>query len=181
MSEQSPMQVQWFQPSGRATGVVSLVVCAVLAVFCVLGGADLAAYGVILVFAVLVYLALLRPRVGTSRDDVVYRGMFSDLRIPLAAIDEMRVTRFFVVVVDGRRFISPAVGRTLRRTMQRQDYDPLKVYADFVEDATHSRMAEARARRAPGAPVGEIHRSWAVPEIAAAVGAVVLLVVLAVV
>ncbi|HEU4567442.1 MAG TPA: hypothetical protein VFR99_05355, partial [Marmoricola sp.] len=116
MSEQSPMQVQWFQPNGRATGVIALVVCAVLAVFCIVGGADPAAYGAILVFAILVYLSLLRPRVGTSEDDLIYRRMFSDLRIPLGAIDEMRVTRFFVVIVDGHRFISPAVGRTLRRT-----------------------------------------------------------------
>jgi hypothetical protein len=177
-------QVEWFEASGRLGGVVTLVLCAVAAVVCVVEGADAAAVAGIVLFAVLAYASLLRPRIGTSPDDLIYRRMFSDLTVPLAAISEMRVGRVFEVTVGKRRLASPAVGRSLRRTVRRQPRDPFKIYADLVEDQTHDRMDAARARA--GVTIGStaqrelaagVRRTWAWPEIGAALVALVAFVV----
>lgn len=167
--------MEWFEASGRIGGAVTLVLCAIGAVVCVVEGADVAAVAGIVLFAVLAHVSLLRPRIGTSADDLIYRRMFSDVTVPLAAISEMRVGRLFEVTVGKRRLVSPAIGRSLRRTVRRAPRDPLKVYADLVEDQTHARMDAARARA--GITIGSpaqrelaagVRRAWAWPEIAVA-------------
>jgi|GEM_PF-5261026 len=169
MTEQSTKQpIVWFNASGRVTGVVGLVLCLATLVLCVIHRVDLAIVIGLLLFAVMIYAALLRPRVGTTTDLLVYRRMFSDLFIPLAAIGHVRVARYFEVTVRGRRFVSPAVGRSLRKTVFRQPRDPLTVYADLVEDQTHQRIRDARSMLAPDADPGDVRRTWAVPEIVVA-------------
>jgi hypothetical protein len=166
MTEQSTKQpILWFNASGRVTGVIGVVLCLGALVLCIVDHVDLAVVFGVLLFAVLIHVALLRPRIGTTADRLIYRRMFSDLSIPLAAIGQVRVARYFEVTVRGRRFVSPAVGRTLRKTVFRQQRDPLTVYADLVEDQTHQRIRDARAALPPDADPGEVRRTWAVPEI----------------
>jgi hypothetical protein len=177
-------QVEWFEASGRVGGAVTLALCAVAAVVCVVEGADAAAVAGIVLFAVLAHVSLLRPRIGTSHDDLIYRRMFSDLTVPLAAISEMRVGRLFEVTVGDRRLVSPAVGRSLRRTVRRPPRNPAKIYADLVEDQTHARMDAARERA--GVTIGSpaqrelaagVRRTWAWPEIVVALVVLVVFVV----
>lgn len=166
MTEQSTKQpIVWFNASGRVTGVVGLLLCLAALVLCVVDHVDPAVVIGVLLFALLIHAALLRPRIGTTPELLIYRRMFSDLIIPLAAIGQVRVARYFEATVRGRRFVSPAVGRSLRRTVLRQPRDPLTVYADLVEDQTHQRIRDARALLAPDADPGEVRRTWAVPEI----------------
>jgi hypothetical protein len=110
--------------------------------------------------------------------------MFSDLTVPLAAISEMRVGRLFEVTVGDRRLVSPAVGRSLRRTVRRPPRNPAKIYADLVEDQTHARMDAARERA--GVTIGSpaqrelaagVRRTWAWPEIVVALVVLVVFVV----
>jgi hypothetical protein len=177
-------QVEWFEASGRVGGAVTLVLCAVVVVVCVVESADAAAVAGIVLFAVLAYVSLLRPRVGTSPNDLVYRRMFSDLTVPLAAISGMRVGRVFEVTVGKRRLVSPAIGRSLRHTVRRQPRNPAKIYADLVEDQTHDRMDAARKRAgvaigsaAQGELAAGVRRSWAWPEIVVALAALAAFVV----
>lgn len=174
--------VEWFQASGRGTGLAILALWVVIAVFCVTNGADLALFAALLVAAVLTYATLLRPRVGTTSEHLVYRQMFSDLRIPLASIDAMEVSRYFQVTVADKRYISPAVGRSRRaaNAARRSDAvrDPMTSYGDLVEDLTRSRIADAKARAsASGSTPGEARRTWAPIEIALGVVAVLFLIV----
>lgn len=176
--------MEWFEASGRIGGAVTLALCAIGAVICVVEGADAASVAGIVLFAVLAHVSLLRPRIGTSPDDLIYRRMFSDLIVPLAAISEMRVGRVFEVTVGRRRLVSPAIGRSLRHTVRRAPRDPFKIYADLVEDQTHARMEAARARAGVtiGSPaqrelVAGVRRTWAWPEIAVALVVLVAFVV----
>jgi hypothetical protein len=178
MSEQSAAPVEWFQPTGRVLGVFLLTLWAVIAGFCLFGGADLGVIGLLLLLAVLTHVTLLRPRVGVNSDDLVYRQMYSDLHIPLTDIEAIRVVRFYEVTVGGQRYISPAVARTRRNLRAVDVRDPLSIYADLVEDTTRAHIADARARHRAGTAPRAIRRTWAVPEIALTVAVVIALVVL---
>jgi len=181
--------VEWFQANGRGTGILILLLWVVIAGFSVAYGAGLALVAGLLVAAVLTYVTLLRPAVGTTSDDLVYRQMFSDLRIPLASIDEMAVTRYFQVTVAGKRYISPAVARS-RRGARRSAFDarlgrlggePTRAarvnYAELVEELTRTRIADAKRRLGGGGTTAKIRRTWARTEIVAGVVAVVFLIV----
>ena len=175
MSPATP--VQWFEPTGRATGVVMTAVWVVIAGVGLAAGADLALEAGALLGAVLTHATVLRPRLGTTEDDLVFRGMFSELRIPVVTVDEVRVVRYFEAKVDDRRFISPSVGRSLRKTLSSDQRDPVSVYADMVEDVVRARISDARALIRQGGSPRPIRRTWARFEIAAAITAAVLFVI----
>lgn len=192
MSEESAKQVRWFTANGRTTGVLTLVLWAAVAVFGVIDGAPPVVFGVLVLAAVLTYVTLLRPCIGATEDDLVYRQMFSDLRIPLASVDRMRVVRFFEVTVDGRRYVSPALARRRRRRPpgrlalngpERPDTET--IYLDMVEETLRTAISEAKARAAvdgrDSAVAQGVRRRWVWPEITAMVIAVLLLVVLIVI
>jgi hypothetical protein len=179
MSEQSSTRVEWFQASGRAMAIFLLVAWALIAVICVLGGADPALYGGLLILAVLTHVTLLRPRVGTSRDDLILRELYSEFALPLADIESMEIGRYFEASVSGRRYISPAIARSRRnRRRAEEERDPRTIYADLVEDTVRARIADARARTRPGTPPGAVRRTWAPAEIGITVAAVIVTVVL---
>lgn len=183
MTEQSATDVQWFPANGQATGIAVVVLVVVVAVLCVFSGVDPGVPGALLVFGVLAYVTLLRPRVGTTTEDLVVRRMFSELRIPLTSVEHVRVTRFFEATVAGRPLISPAVGRSRRALRARRKAtddprDPGSVYADLVEDTVRARMRDARSRARSGAEAREVRRTWAWPEVAAGVAALVVFLVL---
>ena len=180
--------VEWFQANGRGTGIAVLVLWAVIAVFSIVYGGPLALIAGLVVAAVLTYVALIRPQVGTTTDDLVYRQMFSDLRIPLASIEALEVSRYFQVTVGGKRYISPAVGRSRRRLrrsaiesrmggLAAARRDEGVNYGDMVEDAAKARVADAKAALAAGGTTGQVRRTWAPIEIAVGVVAVVFLIV----
>ena len=163
-------EVAWFgATSGRVTGILGLVAGAVVVV---VGVVDRTPAGVVagLLGGLLAWLVLLRPRVGTRGTDLVMRGMVSTVVVPLASIESLVVRQVLAVSVGGHRYVSAAVGRTLR-DLNRQRRAVAKVedapgaqdrYADTVQELISQRSRDARR---DGAPTGPARRQWAWPEI----------------
>jgi hypothetical protein len=175
-------RVAWFgATSGRATGVLGIAAGAAVVIVGILDGS---APGVVagLLGALLSWLVLLRPRVGTRGPDLVLRGMVSTVVIPLASVESIVVRQVLAIGAGGRTYVSAAVGRTLR-DLNRQRRSTVSVedapgaqdrYADQVREMITQRSREARR---DGAPAGPVRREWAWPEVA---GVGVLLVALVV-
>lgn len=191
MSDEQPER---FAPtSGRVMGVVGLLLAAGVAGLGLVdrdsGVADwviaLAAFG-----GVLIWAAVLRPRVSLVGDDLELRNMLQTDLIPLAAIEELAVRQVLAVRAGDRRFLSPALGKTRRQLRGRPAFGSGAVagrlrskpgdsattveFADFVEQRIRQRMEDARAARGirPGsaeqvALASEVRRQPAWPEIVA--------------
>lgn len=203
--------VERFRPtSGRFSGLLGLGTAGLVLVLALVGGsreAFVVAVGAAL-GGVLVWAALLRPALWATRRDLVMRGMFHTDRLPLAAIDRVRVSQVLTVVAGDRRMVSPVVGYTLRQTVKTRarsggieqpnlgGLEPPPVAADgaravagehqaFVESRIEHLATTARdlAGIRPGsaeqrALADDVRRTWAWPEIGAVVVLGVLLVTL---
>ncbi|VXB06062.1 hypothetical protein [Nocardioides sp. AX2bis] len=105
-----------FRPTnGPAVGLLALAVLVGVVVLDVLGqGPDLAPWGYALVvlLGVLVWAAVLRPRVWVGQGDLVLRTMLETVRLPLAAVEAIAVRQVLVVTAGGRRYVCPALGRS---------------------------------------------------------------------
>jgi hypothetical protein len=107
--------------TGRVTGILGLVTCAFLAVmFVVSASPAVAVPGVIacLLVGVLVWASMLRPGVSATSEELTVRTLFETVTIPLAGIDTVVVRRYLVVRAGGTRYICPAIGRSLRKTVR---------------------------------------------------------------
>lgn len=194
MTEQSGDRVvERFRPtSGRVTGILGLVTAGVVLVLALVGWDGGTTVGVVIVAvlgAVVVWAAMLRPALWVTERDLVMRGMFHTDRVPLAAIDRVRVTQVLTVAVGDRALVSPVVGYSLRRLTKsrfqpRDRIDPTgtssgappeaREHQAFVEARIAHLAATARERAGirPGSPeqqalAADVRRSWAWPEIAA--------------
>jgi hypothetical protein len=114
--------VQRFRPSnGRVMGVTGILLCAaVAAVFVTTAptGTAVTATLVLAFAAVLIWAAMLRPTVVATNDELRMRTMFENVRIPLASIDTVLVRRYLLIRAGGRRYICPAISRSLRKTVR---------------------------------------------------------------
>ena len=146
-----------FRPtSGRLTGVAMVGLGALVAVLAVVDASNVdhwvGALGA--VAALLGWTYLLRPRVRVGDGDLRLRNPFSDVRIPLAAIEELSVRQVLVVGVAGRRVTSPGLGRSraslVKQPRAREDAPASETvaasYGEFAEDRLHHHMEAARAR-----------------------------------
>lgn len=201
--------VERFRPtSGRLSGLVGVGTAVVVLALAIAGGSG-TAVGIAIAAAlggVLAWAALLRPALWATRRDLVMRGMFHSDRIPLAAIDRVRVSQVLTVVAGDRRLISPVVGYTLRQTVKTRarsggieqpnlgGLEPAPVRADgaravagehqaFVESRIEHLAQTARdlAGIRSGSPeqralADDVRRTWAWPEIGVVVALTVLLV-----
>jgi hypothetical protein len=115
-------EVQSFRATnGRVTGVIGLVMTATVAVLFVVGeGPAVAVPGVLgcAFAAVLVWAALLRPRVSATTQELRMRTFAEDVTIPLASIDTVLVRRYLLVRSGGVKYICPAISRSLRKTVR---------------------------------------------------------------
>jgi hypothetical protein len=191
--------VEIFRPtSGRVTGVLGLVLVVGVVVIGLVDrthGFPLPVVAVALVIGVLVWAAMLRPRVWATEEDLVLRNMMHTAWIPLAAIEQVVVRQVLAVSAGEKRYVSPAVGRSWRQTLKsnraRGADDPEKAstdvrtpsYPDFVEERISRLAEEARARRGIGllsdeqlALAAGVRRRWAWPELVGLVVAGVLFV-----
>jgi hypothetical protein len=177
--------VERFQPtSGRIMGTIALVLVSAIVVIGVLDrehGFPLPVVLGAVVFGILVWAAMLRPRVWATGDDLVMRIMLNTAHIPLAAIEQVAVRQVLAVSAGERRFVSPAIGRSLRQTLKsnRTSAQPTATpsYPVFVEERISQLADDARTQRgvrrfseeqvALGA---EVRTSWAWPEIVGLVG-----------
>ena len=171
-------RVEYFKPtSGLITGSIGIVVVLAVIVVSVVDGSQGPDVAIILAaafFGILIWAAMLRPRVGVSEEVLVLRNMVSEAEIPLASIEQLVLRQVLAVRAGDRRFVSPAIGRTLRsiRKQGAAPPDPLANYADFVEERIRTRMEGARARSGIALMSDEqlalgsaVRRVWAWPEL----------------
>jgi hypothetical protein len=171
-------RVEYFKPtSGQIVGSIGIVVAlAVIAVSIFDGqhGADPAVILAALFFGILTWAAMLRPRVGVSQDVLVMRNMVSDAKIPLASIEQLALRQVLAVRAGHRRYVSPAVGRSVWSMRRHGDSapNPLANYPDFVEERIRARMDEARERSGITmmsdeqlALASDVRLDWAWPEL----------------
>ena len=115
MAEQTD---ETFRPTdGRVAGVLGLVVVLALMVLGVVADYPLWMFGLLATIGVLVWASMLRPVVRIAGDELVLRNMFVTIGVPLAAIEEVVVSRVLAVRVGARRFVSPAISRTDRKSV----------------------------------------------------------------
>jgi len=174
VSDESLEDLEHFAPTGgRIVGVLGLVMAAGLVGLWALDrdGVPAPVAAAALVGGVLVWASLLRPRVSVSRETLHLRNMLDTVHVPLAAIDELVVRQVLAVRVGDKKFVSPAVGRKLRKVMraprpgqiflpdlpariddgfgpaEASERPPTTVdYVDHVEGRLRERIAEARSR-----------------------------------
>jgi hypothetical protein len=140
--------------------------------------------------AVLIWLALLRPRAAAYDETLVLRGMLSDTTLPLAGIDAAVVRHMLVVWIGDDRYTCAGIARSTRSMVKRRNPGVLSVlglqqtddrmgaagaggdigtsgdYATFVE----TRIEDlARSARRDGRDRPPVRRRWALLEIAALV------------
>lgn len=146
------------------------------------------------VLAMLVWMAMIRPRVCSDGTQLELRAMAETAWVPLAAITGLEVRHVLEVRVGQERITSAAVGRTRRQLTRDLRVRPTRGLDGLVAEAETPResagavaeaqllraVEEARSRaRVAGADLGEdqVRRSRAWPEIVLLAGAVVALVV----
>jgi hypothetical protein len=152
-----------FQPTnGRIVGTLGLVVVLALLIVGALEGLPLWGYGLLLSIGVLTWAAVLRPGVRIAGDELVLRNMLDTTGVPLGAIEQVSVRRVLVVQVGEKRFVSPAISRSLRQTMRPKKRDRIRSefpdegrdmvalaarsYPDFVEHRIRDAAAAHRER-----------------------------------
>ena len=182
--------VERFPPtSGRISGVLGLVLVAVFLVLSVLAwdtGAPLGVAILSVLGAVLIWAVLLRPAVWVTRRDLVLRSIFTTVRIPLVAVDDVVATQVLLVRIGQRRYTSPAIGYTTRantkrrlrarsaKTAEVKRAEETAVPQAFVESRLRHLAQEARdlggvRQGSPeqAAAAADVRREWAWPELAA--------------
>jgi hypothetical protein len=114
--------VQRFRPTnGRAMGFLGVALCVgVAAVFITSAGTGTAVTATLACAfaALLVWTAMLRPTVSASSGELRMRTMFETVEIPLASIDTVLVRRYLLIRAGGRKYICPAISRSLRKTVR---------------------------------------------------------------
>ena len=115
-------EVQTFRATnGRVTGVIGLVMAVTIgALFAATEHPAVAVPGVLgcAFGGVLVWAALLRPRVSATAEELRMLTFAEDVTIPLASIDTVTVRRYLLVRSGGVKYICPAIGRSLRKTVR---------------------------------------------------------------
>jgi len=175
--------VEDFRPtSGRITGGLALAMVLGVLVIAVVdpGALPASVVACVVLGGVLVWAAMLRPRMWVTDRDLVMRNMLSTVWIPLAAVEQIVVRQVCAVSAGEKRYVSPAVGRSWRQTLladrKKATEGANPTYAAFVEERllTHAE----RARRDVGvallsdeqlALASGVRRAWAWPEIVALV------------
>jgi hypothetical protein len=164
MPEQAPEQVQRFRASnGKITGIVGLVACPVVAAAIVISEpAHVGVAGVIACAfaAVVVWLAMLRPSVSATESELRLRSVFETVTIPMASIETVVVRRYLLVRSGGRRYICPAIGRSLRKTVRaemkwrgNQQLFGASAIMDRLDDGSGGDVGDGRTGRGR-APLG---------------------------
>jgi hypothetical protein len=206
-TDQGDPTTEKFAPNG---GVLTSVFGAVLVLAAVgvwlfdMGGVPIWVPAFALLVGVVIYVSTIRPRVLVQGRTLVLRNMFTDVHLPLAAVEEIAVRQVMAVRAGGKRYVCAGVGRSMRQAMKGSSVqrareqmgglrgemakvasrEPGMAYADFVEIRIQELVNEDRMRRglkrySPEADelAAQVRRETAWPEVAAVVAALVLFVV----
>ncbi|MCW2756918.1 MAG: hypothetical protein JWO46_664 [Nocardioidaceae bacterium] len=110
--------VRTFPPtSGTVAGWAGLVVAVVLVIVVFRESPTQSGVRVLcgaLLFAVLTFAFMLRPRVRTRDDDLVLVNPFEDIVVPVSAMTSLQVRSATFVYVGKKRYVGVAVGRKVR-------------------------------------------------------------------
>lgn len=120
LDEPSGALVQFAPTSGRVLGVLGIVVSAAVVVLGIVDPGDVIAPVMIAAAAagVVAWAALLRPRVSVNARTLYLRNMLETVEVPLAAIDEVVIRQVLAVRVGEKKFVSPSIGRKLRKMIK---------------------------------------------------------------
>lgn len=145
--------VEKFRPtSGRIPGVLALVMVTAIVLIGLLDqeqGFSPTVVWAALVVGVVVWSAMLRPRLWVTSADVVMRNMFTTVWIPLVAIEQIIVRQVVAMRAGDKRYVSPAVGKSWRQTLKSgKEPKPgaTQSYPAFVEERLGQLAEEARAK-----------------------------------
>ncbi len=136
---------------GGITVVGALALAGVGAIHPQAGAPDWLTAGLVLL-AVVVYVAQVRPAVVLGESELELRNMLESVYVPWAAIRDVQVRQFVIVEVGEREYNCAAVGRT-RRQVRRDNREAVAnrlaeaSYGRFVETRIRNRASEARAQR----------------------------------
>ncbi|MQW75919.1 hypothetical protein GHK92_08540 [Nocardioides sp. dk4132] len=149
--------VERFKPtSGRIMGTIGLVLVAVALVLGLLdpdSGFGGPVFAAAVAIGVLTWASMLRPAMWVTTESLVMRNMFETVTIPLAAVEQVAVQQVTAVRAGDRRYVSPAVGRSLRQAMKgrRAEQDSASAvpssYPDMVEQRIRHLADDAAAAR----------------------------------
>jgi hypothetical protein len=193
MADSEPQApIERFKPTGgMLIGWLSLAVAIVLLVLVPVSEPNLTGVRVVLVVALIalvVWMALLRPRATVYPRTLVLRNMVSDTHLPLAGIDAVLVRTTLNVWVEEERYVCIGIGRPTRKLVGQKGGGPMSVlglehddrrygmgqsneiggtkdYAGFVEDRIAALALAARRDLREELP--PVRRKPAVPELVA--------------
>jgi hypothetical protein len=143
----------------------------------------------LVLFAVVVYVAQVRPAVVLDESELVLRNMLETVHLPWSALGEVRIRQFLTIKVGDREFNCAAVGRS-RRQIRRDsrivvEANPAEAsFGRLVETKIRNRASDARTRQGikakspeQAALADDVRRVRAWPEVVALGAAAVALVV----
>ncbi|WP_183092478.1 hypothetical protein [Nocardioides stalactiti] len=137
-------EIERFSAVGsRIIGGLGLAVVVLVALLGVTGaGGDYhpAVYPVCGLLGLLFWATMIRPRVVVNGDDLHLHGSFSDVTVPLAAVEDVVVRQWLSVQVGGQSFTTVGVSRSHRQGVR----DDRKGDATF--DKSYGAIVEARLR-----------------------------------
>ncbi len=167
MTLSSDDEVERFHATtGRVTGWMTVVLAAAVALTGVVyldNGFPLWLVSSAALVGVLAWAAMLRPALWVRDDRLVMRNMLETIQIRLVAVEELAVRQVLAVRAADRRWVSTAVGRSLRKTMSSGRRSTAVLdgkaatsvkYVDFVEERLHLLVNDARTTAGirPGSP-----------------------------
>lgn len=167
MTLSSDDEVERFHATtGRVTGWMTVVLAASVALTGVVyldNGFPLWLVSSAALVGVLAWAAMLRPALWVRDDRLVMRNMLETIQIRLVAVEELAVRQVLAVRAADRRWVSTAVGRSLRKTMGSGRRSTAVLdgkaatsvkYVDFVEERLHLLINDARTAAGirPGSP-----------------------------
>lgn len=199
-----PAPVQKFRPTnGTVPGYLGIGAAALLSAYVLVTDPSWESVRVSLVaalVALVVWVALLRPRAGVYGHTLTLQNMLRDTHLPLAEVDDVVVRHTLNVWVRGRRYVGVGIGRSTRALLGTRSRGPMSYLGlEQVDDrmgAAHigeigtsgdyHRFVEtriidlARSARRDGVPTHDVRVTWALPELAslAVLGAVAVLALL---
>jgi hypothetical protein len=112
--------LEQFPCSSRAIGLISVVALAVAIVVVLTYGPSLARAAVLagaVLFALGIWLTMVRPAVHLYRDHLLVRNALTDISIPWHLVEAVEVRQVLVIRTEERMVHGLAVGRSARKQM----------------------------------------------------------------